>query len=166
VKALLERVPGIERVLDEDGKRELGLDHSRAGELVAISAADRWFTYYWWTDDRRAPDFARTVDIHEKPGYDPCELFLDPTIPLPKLQIAGRLLRSKVLNLRTLMDVIPLDAALVQGSHGRPTDRLEQGPVLISSERCLVGDDPIAATDVRRLVLEHLFEDDRGQPEG
>jgi predicted AlkP superfamily pyrophosphatase or phosphodiesterase len=161
VKALLERVPGIERVLDDDGKREIGLDHPRAGELVALAAADRWFTYYWWTDDRRAPDFARTVDIHEKPGYDPCELFVDPTIPLPKLTIAGRLLRSKVLNLRTLMDVIPLDAGLVKGSHGRPTDRLEDGPVLISSERCLVGDDPIAATDVRRLVLDHLFEDDR-----
>jgi predicted AlkP superfamily pyrophosphatase or phosphodiesterase len=161
VKALLERVPGIERVLDDDGKREIGLDHPRAGELVALAAADRWFTYYWWTDDRRAPDFARTVDIHEKPGYDPCELFVDPTIPLPKLTIAGRLLRSKVLNLRTLMDVIPLDAGLVKGSHGRPTDRLEDGPVLISSERCLVGDDPIAATAVRRLVLDHLFEDDR-----
>ncbi len=161
VKALLERVPGIERVLDDDGKRELGLDHPRAGELVAIAAADRWFTYYWWADDRRAPDFARTVDIHEKPGYDPCELFVDPAIPLPKLQIAGRLLRSKVLNLRTLMDVIPLDASIVKGSHGRPTDRLEDGPVLISSERCLVGDDPISATDVRRLVLDHLFGDDR-----
>jgi len=162
IKAMLERIPGIERVLDDDGKRELGLDHPRAGELVCISCADRWFTYYWWTDDRRAPDFARTVDIHKKPGYDPCELFLDPALPMPKLQIAGRLLRSKVLNLRTLMDVIPLDAALVKGSHGRPTDRLEDGPVLISSERCLVGDEPVAATEVRRLLLEHVFEDDRG----
>jgi hypothetical protein len=158
IAALLAGVPGIERVLDEEGKRDVGLDHPRAGDLVAIAAADRWFTYYWWTDDRRAPDFARTVDIHEKPGYDPCELFVDPAIPLPKLQIAGRLLRSKVLNLRTLMDVIPLDATLVKGSHGRPTDRLEDGPVALSSERCLVEGEPIAATDVRKLVLDHLFE--------
>ncbi|HLT39958.1 MAG TPA: alkaline phosphatase family protein, partial [Enhygromyxa sp.] len=78
VRTLLERLPGVERVLDAAGKRELGLDHPRAGELVAISQADRWFTYYYWLDDRRAPDYARTVDIHRKPGYDPCELFVDP----------------------------------------------------------------------------------------
>ena len=70
--------PGVERVLDEDGKRAAGLDHPRSGELVAVAAADRWFTYYYWLDDARAPDFARTVDIHRKPGYDPVELFLDP----------------------------------------------------------------------------------------
>ena len=157
VKALLEREDGIESVLDGEGKRALGLDHARSGELVCIARADRWFTYYWWLDDMRAPDYARTVDIHSKPGYDPCELFVDPNIPLPKLYLAGRLLRSKVLNLRTLMDVIPLDATLVKGSHGRPTDREDDGPVLISNAPQLVGDDALAVTDVRRLVLDHLF---------
>ncbi len=158
VADLLAGVDGIERVLDVAGKREFGLDHPRAGELVCVSAADRWFTYYWWTDDGRAPDYARTVDIHSKPGYDPCELFVDPTIALPKLVIAGRLLRSKVLNLRTLMDVIPLDGGLVRGSHGRPTDRPEHGPVILSNAPQLLGRGSISATDVRRIVLDHVFE--------
>jgi predicted AlkP superfamily pyrophosphatase or phosphodiesterase len=157
VKALLEKLDGVERVLDDETKREVGLDHPRSGELVAISRADRWFTYYWWKDDRRAPDFARTVDIHRKPGYDPVELFLDPTLPLPKVYVAARLIQTKFLGLRRLLDVIPLDDGLVRGSHGRPTDRPEQGPVLISNAPELVGEHPIDATDVKRIVLDHVF---------
>ena len=84
VKRLLEGLDGVERVLDEDGKRAAGLDHPRSGELVAVSRADRWFSYYYWLDDARAPDFARTVDIHRKPGYDPVELFLDPALRAPE----------------------------------------------------------------------------------
>ena len=80
VKALLEKVPGVGEVLDEAGKREYGLDHERSGELVLIAEPDSWFTYYYWLDDAKAPDYARTVDIHRKPGYDPVELFLDPAI--------------------------------------------------------------------------------------
>src|SRR4029450_12941086 len=87
VKALLERLSGVESVQGETGKRELGLDHPRSGELLAISRPDRWFSYYYWLDDDRAPDFARTVDIHRKPGYDPVELFLDPTLSLVQLKI-------------------------------------------------------------------------------
>ena len=68
-----------------------GLDHPRSGELVAIARPDAWFTYYYWLDDRRAPDFARLVEIHRKPGYDPVELFLDPAIRFPKLAIGWRL---------------------------------------------------------------------------
>jgi predicted AlkP superfamily pyrophosphatase or phosphodiesterase len=157
VKALLEGLDGVERVLDDAGKRELGLDHPRSGELVAISRADRWFTYYYWLDDAKAPDYARTVAIHDKCGYDPVELFVDPNIPLAPLYIASRLLRSKVLNLRTLLDVIPLDASLVKGSHGRPTDRPEHGPVLITSAPELVRG-PLRAVDVKRVILDHLFE--------
>ena len=133
VKALVEALPGVERVLDEEGKRELGLDHPRSGELVAIAHADSWFTYYYFLDDARAPDFARTVDIHRKPGYDPVELFLDPALRLPKLRIASRL-AQKTLGMRYLMDVISLDATLVKGSHGRPTDRPGDGPLFITSE--------------------------------
>ncbi len=121
VKALLEASAGIETVLDAEGKRAAALDHPRAGELVAISRADRWFAYPWWLDDAKAPDFARTVDIHRKPGYDPVELFLDPSLRAPKLAVGWRLAK-KALGFRTLMDVIPLDPSLVRGSHGRPTD--------------------------------------------
>ncbi|MBI1847975.1 MAG: alkaline phosphatase family protein [Candidatus Rokubacteria bacterium] len=156
VKRLLEGLPGVEVVLDEPGKRAAGLDHPRSGELVAVTEADRWFTYYYWLDDRVAPDFARTVDIHRKPGYDPAELFVDPALRWPKIKIAGKLLR-KSLGFRYLMDVIPLDATLVKGSHGRPTDSPGAGPVFISSEGRLVPDGEVAATAVKDLVLAHLF---------
>jgi predicted AlkP superfamily pyrophosphatase or phosphodiesterase len=154
VKSLIESLPGVERVLDAEGKRAFGLDHERSGELVAISRADHWFTYYFWLDDARAPDFARTVDIHRKPGYDPVELFLDPALRVPMLKIGRKLLQKK-LGFRTLLDVIPLDASLVKGSHGRLTDRPEQGPLFMSSEAGLVPD-VMRALDVKRVVLEHL----------
>jgi len=156
VKGLVERVPGVESVLDEDGKRAMGLDHSRSGELVAISRPDRWFSYYYWQDDDRAPDFARTVDIHRKPGYDPVELFLDPALAFPRLKIGWTLAR-KALGFRTLMDVIPLDASLVRGSHGRLTDRDQDGPVFMSSEPELLAEGPVAARAVKDLILDHVF---------
>lgn len=156
VKALLERVPGIERVLDEEGKHEEGLDHPRSGELVAVSRADRWFTYYYWLNDRVAPDYARTVDIHRKPGYDPAELFIDPQIFFPPAKVAGILLK-KFLGFRYLMDVIPLDATLVKGSHGRLTDDPRQGPLFITSEPTLLPDAPLTAMDVKALTLRHVF---------
>jgi len=157
VKDLLENLAGVDSVLDEEGKQRCGLNHSRSGELVAISQADRWFTYYYWLEDDRAPDFARTVDIHRKPGYDPVELFLDPKLKFPKVEIGSRLLK-KQLGFRTLMDVIGLDASLPQGSHGRVTDQPEAGPLLISSEPNLVPKGSISATQVKAIILQHLFD--------
>jgi predicted AlkP superfamily pyrophosphatase or phosphodiesterase len=157
IKALLERLDGVETVLDEEGKRAHGLDHPRSGELVAISAADRWFTYYYWLDDDRAPDYARTVDIHRKPGYDPVELFMDPAIRFPMLKVGSVLAKRKLLGSRALLDVIPLDATLVKGSHGRLTDDPLQGPVFISGDPDLVPPGEVAATDVKELLLEQLF---------
>nr|MBA4159397.1 alkaline phosphatase family protein [Gemmatimonadota bacterium] len=156
VKQLLEGVDGIEAVLDREGKREAGLDHPRSGELVTIAAADRWFTYYFWEDDERAPDYARTVDIHRKPGYDPVELFVDPELRAPTLKVGWTLVR-KALGFRYLMDVIPLDASLVRGSHGRITDDAGAGPLFISGEPELLPKGPVDATAVKPLLLEHLF---------
>jgi predicted AlkP superfamily pyrophosphatase or phosphodiesterase len=157
VRALLERLDGVERVLDEDGKRAAGLDHPRAGELVAISKAERWFSYYYWLDDARAPDFARTVDIHRKPGYDPVELFVDPEIRFPLLATGWRLAKRK-LGLRTLLDVISLKATdVVRGSHGRLTDDTAHGPLVISSRADLLPEGAVQATAFKPLVLEHLF---------
>jgi len=156
VAALLRGLPGVERVLDAEGKREAGLDHPRSGELVAIADAHSWFTYYHFLDDERAPDYARTVDIHRKPGYDPAELFVDPALKAAKLRIGLRL-AQKMLGMRYLMDVIPLDATLVRGSHGRLTDRVEDGPLIITSEPQLLGEGPVTATDVRDLLLDHVF---------
>ena len=156
VKRILERVSGIDLVLDRQGQAHLGLDHERSGELVAISAPDAWFTYYYWLDDRRAPDFARTVDIHRKPGYDPAELFLDPALRFAKAKIAATLAR-KALGFRYLLEVIPLDATLVRGSHGRVTASPEDGPVLITSRTAGI-DGPVDSTAVRDLILAHLFD--------
>jgi predicted AlkP superfamily pyrophosphatase or phosphodiesterase len=158
VRRLFERLPGVERVLGRDEQRELGLDHERSGELVLVSSSERWFSYYFWLDDERAPDYARTVDIHAKPGYDPVELFLDPGILFPALTVGGKLARRK-LGFRTLLDVIPLDAALVRGSHGRPTDRAEQGPLFMSSVPHLLPEGTVDATDVKGLLLRHVFDD-------
>ena len=158
VKRLLGRVPGIELVLDEEGKRQYGLDHVRSGELIAVSSSDRWFSYYYWLDNERAPDFARTVDIHRKPGYDPVELFIDPALRLPKLRVAWRLAQKK-LGFRMLMDVISLDASLPKGSHGRVTDKPEQGPVFITSEAGHLPVGAVPAVDVKKLILRHVFGD-------
>ncbi len=156
VTACLAALPGVESVLDAAGQRAVGLDHARSGELVAVARPDSWFTYYHFMDDALAPDYARTVEIHRKPGYDPAELFIDPKIRWPKLAIAQRLAR-KTLGFRTLMDVIGLDASVVRGSHGRPTDRAEDGPLFISSAADLIGEGPLPATAVKQLLLDHLF---------
>jgi hypothetical protein len=109
-----------------------------------LAKPDAWFAYPWWLDDRRAPDFARTVDIHRKPGYDPLELFVDPRIRFPRLRVASRLLR-KALGLRYRMDLVALDPSLVRGSHGLPATDPRDGPLLVS-------DDPAAASSVRSLA--------------
>jgi predicted AlkP superfamily pyrophosphatase or phosphodiesterase len=158
VRALFGCMPSIEQVLDREGKQVHGLDHERAGDLVLIASKNSWFTYYWWFDDRRAPDYARTVNIHAKPGYDPCELFLDPAIRLPKLKVASVLAR-KLLGFRYLMDVIPLDASLVKGSHGRIADHVTEGPLLMTDTPALLDNNVIGADEVYNLLLRHVFAD-------
>ncbi len=158
VAELLRKMPGIERVLDRAAQAEFGIDHERSGELVVIAAPESWFTYYFWLDDALAPDYARTVDIHRKPGYDPVELFLDPDLKWPKLRIATRL-TQKLLGFRYYMDVIGLDAAIVRGSHGRlPTLGFEsrEAPVFICSSK-LIESDRLAMEDVKAALLKLQF---------
>jgi len=121
-RSVLEKLDGVE-ILD---KQAAGLDHPRSGELVVLSAPDRWFAYPYWLDDAKAPDFARTVDIHKKPGYDPVELFSDASAA----RVAW-LLAKKKLGLRTLLDVVPLDPGRVKGSHGRLPDDPAEGPLML-----------------------------------
>ncbi|MCO5051357.1 MAG: alkaline phosphatase family protein [Verrucomicrobiae bacterium] len=156
VRTLLEQQAGVAAVWGAAEKMRHGLNHPRAGDLIAVAQDRAWFTYYYWLDDRRAPDFARTVDIHRKPGYDPVELFLDPQIPLVKAKLAWRLLQKR-LGFRMLMDVIPLDATLVKGSHGaRPADPREW-PVFIGDAADLQPAASLPAVGVhdrlRQLVL-------------
>jgi len=156
VRGLLEKIPGVAQVLGSPEKAAHGIDHSRAGDLIAVAQENAWFTYYYWLDDARAPDFARCVDIHRKPGYDPVELFLDPQIPLVKLKILGRLLQKK-LGFRMLMDVIPLEATLVKGSHGCRPASTGDWPVFISEQTALLPPAPLQSTDVYGLLRRHLL---------
>jgi predicted AlkP superfamily pyrophosphatase or phosphodiesterase len=132
VGSLLEETEGIDEVRTAGEMWGSGVGAERAGDLVAISAADAWFTYYYWNDDAKAPDFARCVDIHRKPGYDPVELFIDPAIANPKWEI-GKFLLKKKLGLRGLLEVIPLDATLVKGSHGRDVVEDGEKPLILGS---------------------------------
>jgi predicted AlkP superfamily pyrophosphatase or phosphodiesterase len=152
VRELVAETPGVELVLDREGQAAYGLDHPRSGELVLVAEPGSWFTYYYWLDDARAPDFARAVEIHKKPGYDPAELFLDPTDRWVKVRAAAGLLRKKV-GLRYAMNVVPLDPSPVRGSHGRLPDDPSDGPLLLCSDaehaRTVVD-----ATEVKDLLLE------------
>ena len=158
VGELFEGVPGIGAVLGEAGKREVGLDHDRAGELVLLAEPDSWFTYYFWRDDAVAPDYAHMVDIHRKPGFDPVELFIDPAIRIPTLKV-GSILARKALGFRYKMDVIPLDPTLVRGSHGIVTGDPHNTPVFATSEPRLLDSNSLGAVDVRARILDHLFLD-------
>jgi predicted AlkP superfamily pyrophosphatase or phosphodiesterase len=154
-RAALLALPGVEAVLGEEEKRAAGLDHPRAGELLALAARDRWFAYPYWFDDAAAPDFARTVDIHRKPGYDPAELFLDPARPFVKARVAWRLLQ-KALGFRYLMDVIPLDPSPVRGSHGRLPEDPEDGPVYACTDPAGAAD-RVEMTSVKARLLDLLL---------
>jgi predicted AlkP superfamily pyrophosphatase or phosphodiesterase len=145
-RALVAADPGVAEIRQPPG----GLGGARAGDFIAVAEPDAWFTYYFWSDDARAPDYARTIDIHRKPGYDPCELFLDPALRFPKLRIASFLLRKK-LGIRGLLEVIPLDATLVKGSHGRDDVPDDEKPVIIGSSV------PVKkATDLHAAILAHF----------
>lgn len=153
VHDVLMAIPGVARLLRGEERAEVGLRHERSGEIVALSQRDAWFAYPFWLDDHRAPDYARTVAIHHKPGYDPCELFVDPAIRFPMLRVGRRVIQKK-LGFRMKMDVIPLDASLVRGSHGLPAENEQDGPIFIGDGAKPGGILPM--TNVRDRVLEAM----------
>lgn len=146
---------GVAEVYDESRAAELHLNHPRSGDFIVLAEPDSWFTYYYWLDDARCPDFAPTVDIHRKPGYDPAELFINPELKFPKLKIARKLLRKK-LGFRYLMDVIPIHGELVRGSHGLAAASSAEAPVFISARTDLVREPQISPVAIRSLLLQHL----------
>jgi predicted AlkP superfamily pyrophosphatase or phosphodiesterase len=133
VVELFRREQGIAEVLAGDDRKKYALDHERAGDVVLVSTANSWQAYYYWLDDALAPKFARTVDIHNKPGYDPVELHFD-----------------------FATKSIPLDATLVKGSHGAPATTDAQRGVLLSSQKGVFVERPLADTDVCELVLRQF----------
>jgi predicted AlkP superfamily pyrophosphatase or phosphodiesterase len=154
VRDVVAGLPGVARVVVGAEREELSLRHARAGELVALSDPDAWFAYPFWLDDRQAPDYARTVDIHRKPGYDPCELFLDPGLRWPRARMALRLVQKK-LGFRTLFDVIPLASELVQGSHGLPAHEPADRALLIGNGPAPT-EPELEMTAVRQMLLQAL----------
>lgn len=125
--------PGIAEVLVGAQRARYGLEHPRSGEVVLVSEPQSWQAYYWWLSDDRAPRFARTVDIHRKPGYDPVELFWDP-----------------------VANGVPLDASRIKGSHGAPADDESQRTVLLASQPTLFHGPSLKDTDVFNIVLTHF----------
>ena len=148
VRRQLAATAGVARVLDRAAQAELQIDHERSGELVVLSTPEAWFAYPYWLDDEQAPDFARSVDIHRKPGYDPCELFLAGS----KASMGVTLLKKKA-GLRYRFKSCPLDASIVKGSHGLPAEEPEDGPLIASS-----GDLPtsVSMLDVKNLALKMM----------
>lgn len=146
VKALLKTVPGVELMLDRNDQAKYKIDHERAGDLVLMADEKSWFTYYFWLDDAVAPDYARVVDIHKKPGYDPVEMFMT-----SKVRAGYKLLRKKA-GFRYVMDVIPLDATLIKGSHGRVNVADEYKPVLITEENVV----KVSPIDIYNIIWRTL----------
>jgi predicted AlkP superfamily pyrophosphatase or phosphodiesterase len=154
VRETLEGLPGIARVLSGAERTDIGLNHSRSGELILFSASDSWFAYPYWLDDRLAPDFARTVDIHRKPGFDPCELHFDAHHRWPKARVPWRLVQKK-LGLRALMDIVPLDSSVVGGSHGLLARSDEDRPLMIADHPGLA--EPVVnMQELAGMILEAL----------
>lgn len=151
VDALLSQLPGVEQLLKGPEIQAAGLAHPRSGERIAIAKPGCWFTYYYWLDDARAPDFAPIVDIHNKPGYDPAELHLNPALRYPALRAARRLLQKK-LGFRTTFDLIPLQGECVGGSHGRLLPEPERHPLLLRRSGSPPLPDTLAATEICGLI--------------
>jgi predicted AlkP superfamily pyrophosphatase or phosphodiesterase len=146
VKALLKNVKGIELILDKEEQQKYDINHERSGDIVVVADKDSWFTYYFWLDDTVAPDYARCVDIHKKPGYDPVEMFMT-----SKARAAYKLAR-KLAGFRYVMDVIPLDATLIKGSHWRTNIADEYKAVLITDD----AQKDVLPTDVFDVIWKSL----------
>lgn len=155
VKTLLGSTPGVDKVMDVTAQSEIQVNHSRSGDLLVIAEQHCWFDYYYWLDDNKAPDFARTVDIIRKPGYDPVELFIDPELTFSGFKIGSRLLKKK-LGFRMLMDVIPLNTDMVKGSHGRQEECADNGPLIIYNKK-YEGGNAFRMHDVCSLIQQHFL---------
>ena len=158
VRDILQNTPGVQKIWEGEQRNEVGMNHARSGDFVVMADQDSWFTYYFWEDDRKAPDYARMVDIHKKPGYDPVEMFTDPNDPLVTAKVIKKLIAKK-LGFRTVMNVIPLKAELVGGSHGRMPEDEKDFPVFLSNMPEVDTPKQIEATQVYDLIKQHVIKE-------
>ena len=148
VMEILKNTKGIELILDRDAQKDHHINHERSGDLVLMADKASWFTYYFWLDDEVAPDYARCVDIHKKPGYDPMEVFMT-----SKLRAGYKLLRKK-LGFRYVLDIVPLDATMIKGSHGSTSVEEKYHPILITESKQPY--QTISAIDIHDIIWAHL----------
>lgn len=139
IAGLFRNLAGVARVLTGDDLVAAGLaaaavqdQCSRCGDVVIESTPDSWQAYHYWLDDAKAPGFARTIDIHRKPGYDPLELHID-RAKLPAVSI-------------------PLDTALVRGSHGARDLANPHETIFIASRPDLTSGS-LAMHEIARLIV-------------
>ncbi|MEO0723526.1 MAG: nucleotide pyrophosphatase/phosphodiesterase family protein [Bacteroidota bacterium] len=152
VKSLLLQQEGVEQVLDKNEQAQLGMNHARSGELVAIAEKGVWFSYYHFYENKNEPDYARSISIFDKPSYDPLEMFYDPEIAFVKPKLIWKVFKSKM-GFRTSFDIIPLDTSLVKGSHGRLADQPGDGPILIAPKR--FARDQFHMLDLKQTILDY-----------
>ncbi len=153
----LKTIPGVEQVIPKSERKNHHIDHERAGDFVLVADKDSWFTYYFWEDDTVAPDYARMVDIHKKPGYDPVEMFTDPADRLVVPKVMWKLLKKK-LGFRTVLDIIPLKTELVHGSHGRIPEDKEDWPILATNSIENLPKQELLATEVYEVLKNHVIQ--------
>ncbi|OQD42672.1 alkaline phosphatase family protein [Croceivirga radicis] len=156
VASILKEIKGVERVIPKSELDNVGLAHDRAGDFVLVANATSWFTYYFWEDDEKAPDYARMVDIHKKPGYDPVEMLTNPSDKLIMAKVAWKLAKKK-LGFRSVLDIIPLKAELIKGSHGRKPEDKADWPIFISNANHLNVQSEISATAVYDQLKNHIL---------
>ena len=156
IKNLLKKVTGIEQVLSDEELEQAHIDHERCGDIIVVADKNSWFTYYFWEDDSKAPDYARMVDIHKKPGYDPVELLTDPNDKLVMPKVAWKLLKKKA-GFRSVLDIIPLDAKLAKGSHGRKPEEVDDYPVCITNKSAAFNKPALQPTQVFEIIENHVL---------
>ncbi|PIB27120.1 phosphodiesterase [Maribacter sp. 4U21] len=157
VKNLLQKIDGVAQVLSGTEIQKEHLQHERCGDLVVVADKDSWFTYYFWMDDAKAPDYARMVDIHKKPGYDPVEMLTNPKDKFVTVKVLWKLFKKK-LGFRTVMNIIPVDATLIKGSHGRIPEDKEDYPMLITNYSLPHEEATIKAVDVSKIIEDHVIK--------
>ena len=151
VKNLLTNLDGVDKVLDKEQQKAYGMDHERSGDLLVLAKRNAWFTYYFWEDDAKAPDYARMVDIHKKPGYDPVEMFMS-----SKSRAIFKLLLKKI-GFRAVLDITPLDANLVKGSHGIVDVERQYYPIWISKDKF---EESLEPTAIKEIILNKISATD------
>ena len=130
VTSIFEKQP-IAKILNKELQNELQIDNERSGDIILVSQINSWFNYHWWTDEKYAPDFTFSVDIHRKPGYDPLELFFDMTTKK-----------------------ISHDTSLIKGSHGVIDEQVNKLPVIGSTILKNRLPEKIDMTNISSIILD------------